>query len=765
MRVAADTELLEVAPGATTAVVLDVVNNGAVIDGVSARVIGLPEECVKAQPALLPLFPDASGQMTLSLAVPLTEPAGHHPLTIELISHGARAPSQFVDVDLDVGAHPAFSLTARPRVLRSRRSGRFILELANEGNVPLEVNLRAADADRATTCRFTPELLRLEAGAASAVLLTMRGPRMLTGSELDRTVTVEAAARRLDLPMDTVAPEDALLLRDTTVRLRQRPLVSRGVLTALILAGIVALWAGVFLLGLTKVFSTDPMTKEAPASFFAASSVDGLTGTGQSPAPAGSLPKTGQVPAGVGGEITGTVSAVSNRQPVGRILVQAVRISPSGPKVVSSAATLADGSYTIAGLFPTEYYLKFSASGFNTVWYPTAKTASTSSAPPATAAAVPAFAQGSTNQVSVVIAGKPASISGTVDAGDTLKPVIATVTARSLIGGTGQVVSSTRTTATGEYTLRDLPAPGTYQLTFTAASYQATTLVDSISGGDARLEPTVLLGASAGAISGTVTDGLNPVGGATVTTTVAGKALVVMTPTTGQVGVFILGNLPTPGTYVITFTAPGHGSQTKIVDLGAGESRGDVSATLLRGTGSVTGRVVDRNGNGLGGVKITVGGAATDATTLPPSTTTLTAGAVGSFAINGLVAPGSYTLTAALDGYAPATVPFTLDANTAPPDVRITLTTQLGTISGRVSGACPQPYCAGAVVTATDGAQTWTATVSGPGGALPNGGYLITGLLPGTYSVTVTLTGMQQQTAMVVVVAGTTTHQDLGLGG
>ena len=48
----------------------------------------------------LPLFPDASGQLTLSLAVPQTHPAGRHALTVEVVSHGARLPSQFLDVDL-----------------------------------------------------------------------------------------------------------------------------------------------------------------------------------------------------------------------------------------------------------------------------------------------------------------------------------------------------------------------------------------------------------------------------------------------------------------------------------------------------------------------------------------------------------------------------------------------------------------------------------------------------------------------------------------
>src|SRR5206468_335101 len=139
---------------------------------------------------------------------------------------------------------------------------------------------------------------------------------------------------------------------------------SRGLLTALILASVVALWAAVFLLGLTKVFSGDPMTKAVPASFFAAGSGDAAAGSsggggGGSKAPAGALPKSGQLPPGVGGEITGTVTAASDRQPVGRILVQAWRQGRNGLQLASSAATQADGTYTVAGLFPTSYYLKF----------------------------------------------------------------------------------------------------------------------------------------------------------------------------------------------------------------------------------------------------------------------------------------------------------------------------------------------------------------------------------------------------------------------
>ncbi|MCW2491685.1 MAG: hypothetical protein JWN47_1049, partial [Frankiales bacterium] len=280
MRVATDTQLLEVDPGEVASVRVEIVNTGQVIDGLTARIIGLPQESVRAEPALLPLFPDATGEVMLSLTVPASHPAGRHPLTVEVISHGARLPSAFVDVDLQVAAHPAMSVAPKPRMIRSRRQGRFVLEIANEGNLPLEVSLQAMDTDRAVTTVFTPSTVRVAAGSIAPVLLTVKGPRMLLGAEIDRAVSVQVTARANEAAGPAGGEEPLVLRQETGVRLRQRPQLSRGLLTALILASIIGLWAGAFLLGLNKVFAGDPATKAAPASFFAASQTAAGSGAG-----------------------------------------------------------------------------------------------------------------------------------------------------------------------------------------------------------------------------------------------------------------------------------------------------------------------------------------------------------------------------------------------------------------------------------------------------------------------------------------------------
>jgi hypothetical protein len=778
MRATTDSRIVAVAPGSSASVVVDVVNTGEVIDGISAKVIGLPEDCVSANPSMLPLFPSSGGQLSVSLAVPPTYPAGRHPLTVELISHGAQEPSHFLDVDLDVAAHPSMAMAPTPRVIRARRSGRFVLELKNDGNLPIDVDLQATDVDRSAKATFAPQQLRLDPGTTVPVLLHVRGPRMFTGGESERAVTVVATATRADLPPDADpsvagAPIEP---RETSVKLRQRPLISRGMLTALVLLSIIALWAGVFLLGLTKVFSNDPMTKAAPASFFVASQNAGtgaqnVAGNGSSAAgvaPAGSLPKTGQLPPGIGGQISGVVSAASTEQPVGQILVEAFRATSKSGKAVSSAATQSDGTYTLGGLFPTSYLLKFSAPGFTPVWYPNAPTKSG-------AASVGAQAEGVTSGINAVIRGKPASISGSVDPGDTFSSVQTTVTARPLNVAGGNAMSRTVTTGGGgKYTISNLAAPASYQLTFVTPGYQTSTLVDTVNGGDQRLEAAVTLGAAQGSISGIVRSGSTPIGGATVSTTVGGKTLSVLTPTTGAVGTFAIPNLPTPATYVLNYSAPGHGTWTEVVDLAAGQSFTKAVGKMSNGSGSISGIVLDGNGvAGLGGVTVTVGGAPVAGSTTgaisptAPTTTTLTNGNVGGFLLNGL-ADGEYTLTFSRDGYTSASVPVTLDsnrpANKPAPTVKVRLYKESGEITGIVYGA--GSAFPGASVTATDGTNTYTATASAQGGLLVPGGYDLAALPPGTYSVTASAQGFTSATRIVTVGRGQTVSGiDLHMGG
>ncbi len=748
------------APGATASLVINVVNTDRVIDGVSARVIGLPEENVRCTPDLLPLFPDAAGQLTLTIAAPRHMTAGRHPIVVEVVSHGAQAPAMYLEMHLLVEPRPELQLASRPKIAKGRRSGKFVIEVTNPGNVRLQVDLQASDTNRALSYRLAPSRLSIEPGRSAPAVLHVRAPRHTTGSPLDLNVMVQAVGQRLDLPPDWI-PQDAPPLTDTVeVQLRQKAIIGRGLMTAFILASIVGLWAAAFLFGLAKVFQSQPATKQAPASFFW---LKGVTRVGTANAAfnigetiPGTLPKSGELPAGEASQITGTVFGWVDNQPVGRILVQAYRLKDQAPIPVSAAGTQADGTFNIAGLFPSSYYLKYSAKGFKTVWYDgTAK----GTASFAGAKAIDAEPQNPVTANDLVIEGLPATIRGGVDPGATLTPVDTTVTAQLMIGNTPQIKQYTTHTnqATNTYILSGLPAPASYELTFTAKGYTSSAIVEAVSGGDVRFEPPIALSAGQGAIGGVVQDpNGTPIGGATVSTVVNGAPVTVSTPTIGVVGRYTLQNLPTPGTYIVTVSQPSYGTVTKIVGLGVGAqaTRTNFDITLVAGTGSVAGKVVDDTGHGLGAVTVAVGGTSSTGAGPTPSTTTLTDGGRGNFAINGLVAPGSYTLTASLPGYQPTTVAFDLNGSNKLKSITISLSTNSGSISGTVTGspACPEASCVNAKVTATNGQKNWTVAVSSPGGSLPNGGYLISDLPPGVYTVTVTDAGMNQQTALVTVV-------------
>ena len=757
MRVSSPVERLDVVPGGTGVVPLVVANTSAVIDSASVRAIGLPADAVRSEPASLALFPDASGELTLTVALPSAFPAGSYPVTLVVAGEATGAGEAYHELDLVVPPQPRLRAQATPTTVRTRWRALFSVEVHNEGNTPLDVALSTVEQDRRLRTSLTPSTLSIPVGGTGTSTVAVRGPRQLLGADRDRPLTVVAAAGG-ETGGGANGAANGVAKGVVALVLKQRSLVSTGLLTALVLMSIVAAWALAVLLGMRQVLGADPFTKVAPASFFAATSTSasaaGAAGTAAGAAPAGALAKSGALPAGVGGTVTGIVKGASDGQGVGRLTVDAWRLGKDGLVEVSSAATQSDGRYTLTGLFPGAYYLQVKADGYDEVWYPKAPTQ-------ATATAVTAVSQQVSDGRDIVVTGHPASIVGKVDVGDATGKVPVQVTATPAWPGADPALhyGTTADPASGAYAFATLPAPGTYQLSFVAPGYQPTTTTERVLGGQQRFALDARLSAGPGQVAGTVTDGSAPVGGVTVSTTVGGQPFTVGTPTLGQVGAFVLPNLPTPGTYVLTFAKAGYGSRTIVVALGAGEQRTGLAVSLAGGTGTVTGTVVDASGAGLGGVAVTAGTGAAAATT-----TTLTAGSVGAFTLAGITGDGSVTLTFSKPGYATVAVPVTLSPDAAPAPLHVTMVSATGSVTGRVTrgGA----GLVGVTVAATNGAttQTTTTTASGASGA---GTYLLPGLPAGIWTVTVTGTpgGPVLATAVVTVGRGTTLTADLPVGG
>ena len=749
MRIALREAVVTLSPNQPATVELDVTNTLNAIDGLTARVVGLPGASVTTATPLLPLFPDTTGRIVLGISVPMSFPAGIHQAAVEVIS--AVAPDQpgSVPIEVVVLPMPSADLNILPPVRKSKHRARYTVVAANTGNTVLELALVASDPERRVTSTFVPPFLAVGPGESAAAQLQVKARRHILGGDTMHGVTVLGTAGEVEV--------------QAQARFSQAPVIPRGVRTALVLGIIVALWAGAMLFGLSKAFSKDPMTKTVPPSFYASSKARaGGTALGllaADAAPDGAVPKSGVVE-GVGGTISGTVLAKSTGAGIGRITIEAVRDTPLGPSVVASAATGADGTYSLVGLLPGSYKLHFTALGFVDLWYPAA-TAEADASPVSLDAM--ALVQG----VDATISGKPGSITGVVDTGQT-PPVPVAVTVVAEQGNTTTPVAQLTTDATGHYTVPLLPTPGAYDLSFVAAGYQVASDVETLGGGQAQIANPVRLTSGTGEIDGLVTDGTSPLGGVTITANNNGQTVTSATPTAGSIGRFSLTGLATPGTDLLTFTMPGFGDKTLSVQLGPGEIKNVGSIVMVGGTGTVSGLVSGAASPGgapgpLGGVTVTVNGGPA-----PVATTTLTAGTPGTYVISGLATPGSYTVTFTKTGYASQTIPVTLSSSGLATNQNVTLDLAVGVISGVVCGVpaaprsptngCPagSTVLGGVTVSIAIGKSSdarttvtaGTATVgpSAPGTAVS---YSVPGLSPGGYSVTFSMTGYQPQTVFV----------------
>jgi protocatechuate 3,4-dioxygenase beta subunit len=528
----------------------------------------------------------------------------------------------------------------------------------------------------------------------------------------------------------------------------QKPRIPIGVLTFAILAAIVALWATIFLLG-ADLLRADAKPTKAVAENFA-------TGVQDVPLEA------------VAASVSGKVTARSNGQGVARVTVEALRIVPNAdPESTGSAATADDGTYTLSALLPGTYKLRFAADGYDEVWYPEAPNA-------AAAEEIELDPKEELPDQDVTMTGKSGELVGTVTLPDSADPSqTITVTATQVVeqtGGAGTqrqrkprpIVQET----TGPVKLTGLVTPATYRIRIEAAGFDTQEFEQDLSGGQAAVLNTVRLGAAPGSIAGIVRSSTgDALGNVKVVATSGELVKETTTPTAGNAGTFLLDKLESPRTWVLTFTRDGFSSQTIALDLGAGQERTGVEATLTGGTGTITGAASDASGFPLGDVTVTVAGGEFLATTATLTTSSPEA-PVGSYRVANVPTPGVYAVTFSKEGFIAETRDVEFIAPGVQPDVSVVLGPDHGTITGTVRSAAGVPL-AGVIVELTDGRTAegsdevesrTTATASSPAG-----GYTFTGVVPGAYTVTFSDPDFLARIVLVQVAAGDELVRDVTL--
>jgi len=723
VRATLETTRLRIHPGVPTTLDIEVVNTADVIDGVTANVFGLDPAWVRMTPPVVTLFPDGAGRLSIVFDVPPACPAGDSMLLIRVAS--TIDATRFVEHDVWITVDPveAAELRMRPSLVVGGAEADFKVEVTNTGNITTDLTITALEPTRAVECRTSPALLVVQPQDTGLAVVHVHGRRPWFGQSTSRTIQITAASPSLALT--------------ETARFTQKPRIPRGVVTALILAAIIALWAFIFLFVVQLLRGSDAPAKSVPKNW-------NEGGTREVNL------------ADVAGTVSGSVTASTTKDGLARITVEAYRLRTGAaddtPELTASAATDDDGNYTLAALLPGKYRLRFSAQGFTPVWFPAAAAA-------ADAKTVSIDPLGKLTGINVVLAGELGQFSGKVavpEGADPAVPAMMTVT-RVAESPTDKVPDPITMPVTGEFVVPGLPTPATYRVRIEREGFDAQEFDVSLDGGQATVIDTNQLAASNGSIAGVVSSASgSPLGEVTVTARNGSLERVMTTPTTGDVGAFKIDNLPTPGTYVLTFSRDGYAASTVALSLDGGKHLEGLAVTLVGGSGTVLGTVVDPNLNPLGGTAVLA--AAGD---VQASTTTLTAGdginGVGTFRIADLPAPGVYTVTFTLAGYGTETTTVSFVGPGEQSVVNIMLKPITGSVSGTISvGAAGR---GGLTVALSDGTTTRTTQTA----TQPAGAYQFAGVTPGTYMMRISGAGFADYVVMVEVHAGEDVLRDVGL--
>jgi hypothetical protein len=237
---------LEVTPAELTAnvgepIVLqaEVYNTRPVIDGYRAILLGLPGQSFTSDPPELSLFPETGGVLLLTFTLPATFPAGSRVIGVKVASVVDPEESAAREVRLNVAPVAVATLTAEPLAVTGGKEAEYFLAVDNQGNVPVEAELRPSDSLGTLAFRIEPPTVTVGPGERAVSRVLVRGRRPFFGTPMPHQLTFTADG----LPQPVQAATTFM----------QKPVVPRGVLTLLSILTALALWGVVLFLGVNKV--------------------------------------------------------------------------------------------------------------------------------------------------------------------------------------------------------------------------------------------------------------------------------------------------------------------------------------------------------------------------------------------------------------------------------------------------------------------------------------------------------------------------------
>lgn len=711
-----------------------VTNTADVISGYTIRVLGLDPSWVETDQSQLSLFPATTGVVTVVVKPPQMLPAGEQRFAIQVREVTPPHETAILDVDLEVPAAPTVRLRTDPVSVTAGRTGSFGVLVENHGNTRVLGKLIGRDEEEKVRYRFVPPVVDLPPGEHAAVELRVRGRRRFAGQPVVRTFTVS-----LDDGRD-LAPE---MRPRANASFMQRPLLSRGALSLLGLLASVTVFALVITYALSNVVGRSAADRDLALQVAQAQQA-GTNGGNASAA--------------------GTVRLLTTGKPLSGVDVALFAASDTATPL-ATAATDARGHYLLGQIAAGNYKVRFRGAGFSDLWYPQSPT-------DADATAITVQAGQDLTGIDVRLGGLPATISGKVVPDDLAGAQVSLQvpgTPQPAGGGhatpsaAGAVLQTVPVGSDGSFALPNVPSPSVYDLVVTAPGYATESQRIDVAGGEDRSDIQVQLQKGDGSIAGLVTSSGGPVAGATITASYNQTTVQTVSLTNGTRGSFELRSLPTPATFSVVVSAKGFASQTLTLTLSSGQHLTGVGVTLGGAAGTLEGKVT-ANGVPAAGVSVIV---SNGVLTIP--TVTQTTGVPGSWQVQGLSVPSTYTVTfsrddlsaqtlsVSIDAFGVATMAVSPGASVSATGIAIDMRSSTATLQGTTrqldsAGTSSSPVGEVQVALSSGSANYSETSASVPQDAL--GSYQFDHLPPGTYTVTVTRKGARPTTSLVTLAAG-----------
>ncbi len=692
--------LLRVGAGSASAVPITVTNTASESRELLVLAVGVDQAWLPGPVRTRVLAPGESEQVSIRIAPTAGTLPAEYPLAVTVQSvvpatgRASGAATGLGETSIVVNPRAQLSVDASPEQARLVRSQRIRVTLRNAGSTPATVDLE---------------------GSATKGLLVRLAKRQVTvppgGEERIRGRLVATRPRRIGGPIThswNVVASTPEIVRQVRGSAQQRALLGSGLMKAVAVVAVVAIWVAAVLVLVPQVTEKFGKDKEV------AESADGGSGGADGSGDGGSGDGSGSGGSGGGGKVKVT-QAKSSASPGGvQVNGTVAADKPAGVTVTLKGISLVDGEAQ-------------TAENFGEV-ADTAQLSSSGKTSPAS------FLLQLPQQRSV----------------KKRRPACSAVAQCSAV-----------TTDDGTWSIPDVEAPGYYLVTFAKPGYESQRFVIDAATFDPTEPLEIEMLPGDGGLSGLVRGPSGkPLGGATVTVSDGTSTITTSTASRGRVGRWEVSGLETPASYLVEVSSFGLGTESRLVDLGPSEEgtadmRLQAGIAVLRG--KIAGKVSDGSVEGLGGVTVSV----SDSDGNERSATTVTTGRfTGTFRLPGLTAPGDYTVSLSAPGYQTETRNLSLGKGQGDKRVDASLVSAYGVVGGTVRVRSGGPPIVGAGLTLTDGTHTYKNTSlsrTEATGGKQEGGFRFTGVTPGIYQLTTEYFGFVSSVLTLEVLAGRTT--------